>query len=67
MKITYAEACGLSLDVLMKVAPEEEISIEPELFLDIPDDLYERWDKMYREAQDISYTLHNLYQEQHNV
>jgi hypothetical protein len=65
MKVTFAEQQGISLDVLMKVNPGEEVVIEPELFLEVPQELYDRWNLNYVEAALISRELFDLYQEQH--
>ena len=60
MRITYIQYAGLSLDMIKKVTPEEEYMIEPEIMMDIPDDLFDRWDKNYREAIAISTELEEL-------
>jgi len=60
VRITYIQYAGLSLDMIKKVTPEEEYMIEPEIMMDIPDDLFDRWDKNYREAIAISTELEEL-------
>ena len=60
MRITYIQYAGLSLDMIKKVTPEEEYMIETEIMMDIPDDLFDRWDKNYREAIAISTELEEL-------
>lgn len=57
MRVTYVQYAGLSLDVLKKVEPGEEIYIEEDIMFDIPEELYDRWEANYNEAIEISNEL----------
>ena len=53
IKVTYVQYAGLSLDMLKKVTPQEEYMIEPEIMMDIPEKLFDKWLQNYEEAVNI--------------